>query len=113
MDSDLDKLSSYGKKIKGLTDIQQCSIVSMLLGMEAHRVLPKGSLVEVVENFKPAAPQCCAYGVSKTLAAREQIGGKRSFVKENHQRKGKMGCQSNQRDSLEKEMHNVGPIERA
>ena len=62
MDSNFDKLSSYGKKTKEWTDIQQCSIVSMLLGMKANGDLPKGSLAQVPENFKSAAPQCPAFG---------------------------------------------------
>ena len=51
MDLDHDKLSSYGKKIKELTDIQRCSIVSMLLVMETNGPLPKDSLAEVAEKF--------------------------------------------------------------
>ena len=56
MDSDLDKLSSYGKKIKELTDIQRCSIVSMLLGMETNGNLLRGSLAEVAEKFQTSHP---------------------------------------------------------
>ena len=52
MDLDLDELSFYGKKIKELIDIQGCSIVSMLLGMETNGNLPRGSLAEVAEKFQ-------------------------------------------------------------
>ena len=64
MDSDLDELSFYGKKIKELTNIQQYSIISILLGMEVNGALPKGSLAEVAEIFQTSP----ATGASKTLA---------------------------------------------
>ena len=37
-------------------DIQRCSIVSMLLGMEANGSLQKGSLTEVAEKFQTSRP---------------------------------------------------------
>ena len=79
----LEELSSYGKKIKESMDIQQCSIVSMLLGKETNGTLPKGSLAEVAENFKLATPQFCACG------GKQNSRGPRNIVKENHEKKEK------------------------
>ena len=50
IDSDFDEMSFYGKKIKKLLDLQQCSIVLMLLGIEASGTLTMGRLAEVAKK---------------------------------------------------------------
>ena len=76
MDSDLDELSSYRKKIKELTDIQQYSIVSMLLRMETIG-FQGVAWRRLLKNFKLATPQCSTFGAKQNSRSKKTTRGRK------------------------------------